>query len=69
MNFTQFSTYLVLRVGKAEFPRALATPLENLGHHAVHMLDIELARIDHLAVWAYATQEQLHDAKDLFASD
>ena len=28
--------------------------LQNLGHHAVHVLDAELARVNDLAVWAYA---------------
>ncbi|MBV8970033.1 MAG: DUF5615 family PIN-like protein [Verrucomicrobia bacterium] len=56
------------RVGDADFPRALATLLKNLGHRAVHVLDNELARIDRLAIWAYSAQEQLHYAKDLFAN-
>ena len=28
-----------------QLPRALATLLENLGHHAVHVLDIELSQV------------------------
>jgi len=39
-----------------QLPRALATLLENLGHHAVHVLDIELSQVDDLAIWAYAAQ-------------
>ena len=39
-----------------QLPRALATLLENLGHHAVHVLDVELSQVDDLAIWAYAAQ-------------
>ena len=39
-----------------QLPHALAKLLENLGHHAVHVLDIELGRVDDLAIWAYAAQ-------------
>jgi len=39
-----------------QLPRALATLLQNLGHHAVHVLDVELARVNDLAIWAYAAQ-------------
>ncbi|HYY29052.1 MAG TPA: DUF5615 family PIN-like protein [Chthoniobacterales bacterium] len=39
-----------------QLPRALATLLENLGHHAVHVLDVELSQVDDLAIWAYAVR-------------
>jgi len=39
-----------------QLPRALATVLEDLGHHAVHVLDVELGRVDDLTIWAYAAQ-------------
>lgn len=39
-----------------QLPRALTTLLENLGHHAVHVLDVELSQVDDLAIWAYAAQ-------------
>ena len=39
-----------------QLPRALATLLQNLGHHAVHVLDVELARVNDLAIWVYAAQ-------------
>jgi predicted nuclease of predicted toxin-antitoxin system len=39
-----------------QLPHALAKLLENLGHHAVHVLDIELGRVDDLTIWAYAAQ-------------
>jgi predicted nuclease of predicted toxin-antitoxin system len=39
-----------------QLPRALATLLEDLGHHAVHVLDVELGRVDDLTIWAYAAQ-------------
>ena len=39
-----------------QLPRALATLLENFGHRAVHVLDIELSQVDDLAIWAYAAQ-------------
>ena len=42
--------------GRHELPPALATLLESLDHHAVHVLDIELARVDDLAICAYAAQ-------------
>ena len=34
-----------------QLPRALAKLLQNLGHHAVHVLDVELARVNDLAIW------------------
>jgi predicted nuclease of predicted toxin-antitoxin system len=39
-----------------QLPRALATLLGNLGHHAVHVLDIELSQVDDMAIWAFAAQ-------------
>jgi predicted nuclease of predicted toxin-antitoxin system len=39
-----------------QLPRALATLLENFGHCAVHVLDIELSQVADLAIWAYAAQ-------------
>ena len=39
-----------------QLAHALPTPLENLGHRAVQVLDIELAGVDDLAIWAYAAQ-------------
>jgi predicted nuclease of predicted toxin-antitoxin system len=39
-----------------QLPRALATLLGNLGHHAVHVLDIELSQVDDMAIWASAAQ-------------
>jgi predicted nuclease of predicted toxin-antitoxin system len=39
-----------------QLPRALATLLENLGHEAVHVLDVELSQVDDFAIWAYAAQ-------------
>jgi predicted nuclease of predicted toxin-antitoxin system len=39
-----------------QLARALATLLENFGHSAVHVLDIELSQVDDLAIWAYAAQ-------------
>jgi predicted nuclease of predicted toxin-antitoxin system len=39
-----------------QLPRALATLLENLGHEAVHTLDVKLSQVDDFAIWAYAAQ-------------
>ncbi len=39
-----------------QLPRALATLLGNLGHHAVHVLDFELSQVDDIATWACAAQ-------------
>ena len=39
-----------------QLPRALARLLVDLGHQAVHVLDVELAQIDDHALWAYAAQ-------------
>jgi predicted nuclease of predicted toxin-antitoxin system len=36
-----------------QLPRALAILLENLGHHAADVLDIELSQVGDLAIWAY----------------
>ena len=33
-----------------QLPRALATLLEDLGHHAVDVLDVELGRVDDLTI-------------------
>ena len=30
--------------------------LQSLGHHAVHVLDVELARVNDLEIWEYAAQ-------------
>lgn len=39
-----------------QLPRALARLLVELGHDAVHVLDIELGQSDDRAIWAYATE-------------
>ena len=39
-----------------QLPRALARLLTDLGHQAVHVLDIELAQVDDHTLWAYAAQ-------------
>lgn len=39
-----------------QLPRAPVTLLENLGHRAVHVLDIGLSQVDDLTIWAYAAQ-------------
>ena len=31
-------------------------PVQNLGHHAVHVLDVELSQVNDLAIWEYAAQ-------------
>jgi hypothetical protein len=41
----------------SERGRALATLLENLVHMPGMSLDIELARANNLAIWAYASQK------------
>jgi hypothetical protein len=48
------TTYIA--VGDSVRGNFCETYLENLGHHAVHVLDIELAGVDDLAIWAYAAQ-------------
>jgi predicted nuclease of predicted toxin-antitoxin system len=39
-----------------QLPRALARLLTDLGHQAVHVLDIGLAQTDDRAIWIYAAQ-------------
>ena len=39
-----------------QLPRALAKLFQNLGHHAVHVLDVELVRVNDLAIWPYAAE-------------
>ena len=39
-----------------QLPHDLATLPENPSHDAVYLLDIDLARVDDLAIWADAAQ-------------
>jgi hypothetical protein len=36
------------------FGDSAPTLLENFGHRAVHVLDIQLSQVDDLAIWVYA---------------